>query len=90
MSALRWTLGITAGAFAIGWIFLVMAGNTFRGSLGASQNALWKGVLPVAAAGVLLASVYLARETLFVAGLGILYSLGWLYFYYQTAWKAVV
>lgn len=112
MNALRWILGLPTAAFALGWLFLVTAGDRFRGSLGASPNAWWKGILPVvvavvllagliwperrvllhsgavAAAGVLAGSLYLTRETVFVAGVGLLYSLGWLYLYYLVAWKA--
>ena len=111
MAGLRWILGLATGAFAVGWLFLVTAGDRFRGSLGASQNAWWKGVLPVvvaavllagliwperrallhvgaiAAGGVLIASIYIARETVFVASLGVLYSAAWLYVYYRSAWS---
>jgi hypothetical protein len=111
MNGLRWILGIAAGVFAVGWVALSAWSNGFRGSFGASANPLWKGVLPVAVALLLLAgliwpdrrlllhagalaatgllalSLYLSRETMFVAGLGVLYAVGWLFLYYQAAWK---
>ncbi|MEJ7811977.1 MAG: hypothetical protein WKG32_16310 [Gemmatimonadaceae bacterium] len=35
---------------------------------------------------VLIASALLARQTVFVAALGVLYALAWLWFYYRAAW----
>ena len=32
-------------------------------------------------------SIYIARETVFVASLGVLYSAAWLYVYYRSAWS---
>jgi len=37
---------------------------------------------------LLVASALLARQTIFVASLGVLYALAWLWFYYRVAWVA--
>jgi hypothetical protein len=57
MTAFRWGLGALAASFALGWVALFAAATGFRASLGASPTALWKGVLPVAASLLVLASV---------------------------------
>ena len=111
MTGLRWFLGITAGVIAAGWLLLTVAGNSFRGSFGASENSALKTIAPtaiallllaaliwperrlllylggLAAVGILIASLFLARATVFVAGCGVIYTSAWLYFYYRMLRK---
>ena len=54
---LRWLLGVPAALFAVGWIAFGIGADSFRRSFGASENALWKSVLPVTVALLFVASV---------------------------------
>lgn len=45
-------------------------------------------VVAVLMLGLCIACVFVARETMFVASLGVLYAVGWFAFYYRTVWAA--
>jgi hypothetical protein len=57
MTQLRWILGLLGGLFTVGWLVIIVLANSFRGSFGASENALWKVVAPPAIALVLTAAL---------------------------------
>lgn len=44
----------------------------------------------VTAVGLVAGSLWIARETTFMAGLGICYSAGWLIWYYVVAWRGPI
>ena len=92
MNWLRYSLAVVATVVAVGWAFLVGAGDRFRASFGASENPAWKlaGPIVVAALGLLVASLAVARESVFVATVGACYAIGWLVVYYHLAWRAPV
>ena len=114
MNGLRHSLAVVATIVAVGWVFLVGAGDRFRASFGASENPIWKLVGPVvvaallaaglwwpdrrpllhlaavAALGLLVASLAVARESVFVATVGVCYAVGWLVVYYHLVWRAPV
>jgi hypothetical protein len=59
---LRWILGTLAGAGAVGYLALVLLADGFRRSFGASPNAAWKVVVPLAVCALLCASVLLPGQ----------------------------
>jgi hypothetical protein len=76
MLALRWILGLTIGFLGGGYLFLFLVSNGFRSSFGGSKNNPLLAILPLLAAGLLLASViFPAQKTLLhlaaVAAVGI-------------------
>jgi phosphatidylglycerophosphate synthase len=57
MNTLRIILIVVTSLVALSWIALLTMANGFRRSFGASENAAWKLVLPVAVLTLLLASL---------------------------------
>ncbi len=57
MNALRWFLVIATALAAIGFVALLTLADGFRRSFGASENGPWVAVLPILAAGLLLAAL---------------------------------
>ena len=64
MIALRWILGLTIGFMIAGFIFLFLVSNGFRASFGGSKNNPLIAILPVAAAVLLLVSLFFPTQKL--------------------------
>lgn len=58
MEKLRWVTGAASALFLVLWVAFSIFANSFRRSFGASPNAAWKIILPLAVAAlVLLAAI---------------------------------
>lgn len=57
MNTLRWILGTIAVLFGGGFVVLVLLGNAFRGSFGASEHGPLFILLPVLGVALLLAGI---------------------------------
>lgn len=56
MEKLRWITGTASGLFLALYIAFFLFANSFRRSFGASPNAAWKLIVPLAVAGLVLCS----------------------------------
>jgi hypothetical protein len=54
------------------------------------EKRLLLHITALVVAGILVASVLLARETVFVATVGVIYCLCWLLYYYRAVWSSPV
>lgn len=97
MNALRWTLGSITALFGAGFVFLMIVGNGFRKSFGASQTGPLVVVLPLLGflllfGAILFPSSKLLLHTAAVAALGLVGFCLWIIFKEGDApmWFAIV
>jgi len=66
MDGLRWTLAVITGMAAIAWFLFFAWGNSFRGSFGASKNSEGLLFAPLLILGILVGSLLLPEEKVFL------------------------
>jgi hypothetical protein len=77
MTGARWILGGTAGLVAAFWIAFSIFADGFRRSFGASENAAWKLLVPLAVTVLLAAStLWPAQRALLHVTLVVVLALG--------------
>lgn len=59
---MRALLGGIAGVLAVVWVGFFLFANSFRRSFGASPNAVWKGIVPLAVMLLVLAATLLPQH----------------------------
>ena len=64
----------------------VVCGGLVMASLIWPERRLLMHVVAVLMLGLCIACVFVTRETMFVASIGLLYAIGWFAFYYRTVW----
>ena len=88
MQALRWTLGIITALASAGFLALVVFGDGFRRSYGASENGALKVGVSLVVQAALLASIVAPGQRMLLHGVAVVVALliaGCLWIYRESA-----